>query len=78
MQDVTYELKYCERCGSLGLRRSQSQEAYCRPCGQILNSHSIPGDAGGQSRLRQPKLPVARPLNVDVEAQSASPCGRLQ
>jgi hypothetical protein len=78
MPNVTYELKYCERCGSLGLRRSQSGETYCEPCGQILTSHSLPGDADHRSRLRQPKLPVARPLQVDVEAQSASPCGRLQ
>lgn len=78
MQDVTYELKYCERCGSLGLRRSQSDETYCEPCGQILNNHSIPVDAEHRSRLRKPKLPVAKALQTNLEAQSASSCGRLQ
>jgi len=78
VQDVIYELKYCERCGSLGLRRSQSGKTYCEPCGRILTGHAIPGDAGRQSRLRKPKLPVATPLKIDVEALSASPCRRLQ
>jgi hypothetical protein len=78
MQYVAYELKYCERCGSLGLRRSQSGETYCGPCGQILTNYAIPADAGHRSRLRQPKLPVAVPTKVDVDAQPASPCGRLQ
>lgn len=31
MQETAYELKYCERCGSLGLRRCQSSETYCEP-----------------------------------------------
>ncbi len=26
------ELKYCERCGALWLRRAESQESYCRSC----------------------------------------------
>ena len=78
MQDVTYELKYCERCGSLGLRRSQSGETYCRPCCQILNNYTTSGDSGCRSLFRNPKLPVATPLAVDVEAQSASLVGRLQ
>ncbi len=77
MQEITYELKYCERCGSLVLRRSQSGETYCEPCGQILTSHSIPGDPGRRLRFRKPKLPVARPFPVDLEAEFASPCGRL-
>ena len=78
MPNITYELKYCERCGSLGLRRSQSGETYCKPCGQMLNNYAIPADAGRRSRLRQPKLPVAVPGTVGVDSQSASPCGRLQ
>ena len=78
MQHITYELKYCERCGSLGLRRSQSGETYCKPCAQMLSNYAIPADAGHRSRLRQPKLPVAVPGTVGVDSQSASTCGRLQ
>ncbi len=77
MQDVTYELKYCERCGSLGLRRSQSGESYCQPCSQILNSYSIPGDRRRRSLLRNAESPVT-PLELDVKAQAVPPYGRLQ
>ncbi len=41
MQLATYELKYCERCGSLRLRRAASAEAYCEPCGRILVNYSL-------------------------------------
>lgn len=78
MQDITYELKYCERCGSLGLRRSQSGESYCKPCGQMLTNYSIPADGGHRSRLRKSNLPAAVPAKIGVKAQSASTCGRLQ
>ncbi|MGZ4788911.1 MAG: hypothetical protein ACXVZX_10365 [Terriglobales bacterium] len=30
--EVTIELKYCERCGGLWLRRVGSTEAYCVTC----------------------------------------------
>ncbi len=41
MELITYELKYCERCGSLGLRRCQSSENYCEPCGLILTNYVL-------------------------------------
>ena len=34
----SYELKYCERCGGLGLRRSKSGLPYCCDCEQILRA----------------------------------------
>jgi len=42
-QTTVYELKYCERCGSLGLRRVCSGETYCRPCGHALTNVVLPG-----------------------------------
>lgn len=27
-----YELKYCERCGALGIRQSRSSRVYCNEC----------------------------------------------
>jgi hypothetical protein len=78
MQEITYELKYCERCGSLGLRRSQSGETYCEPCGQLLTSYSLPGDPGRRSFLRRTKPLPAMPPKRDIEAQAGSSCGRLQ
>jgi ribosomal protein L37AE/L43A len=38
MQSTAYELKYCERCGSLGVRRTNSAKTYCEPCGQSLSN----------------------------------------
>ena len=32
----TYELKYCERCGGLGLRRDKSGLPYCDDCEQMM------------------------------------------
>jgi uncharacterized Zn finger protein (UPF0148 family) len=31
-QQYGMELKYCERCGTLGLRRGGSDEVYCPAC----------------------------------------------
>ena len=51
MQLSTYELKYCERCGSLRLRRSASGETYCEPCEQMLANYSLRNHTG-RARLR--------------------------
>jgi hypothetical protein len=32
----SYELKYCERCGGLGLRRQESGQPYCSDCEQMM------------------------------------------
>lgn len=34
----SYELKYCERCGGLGLRRNKSGLPYCRDCEHMLHN----------------------------------------
>jgi hypothetical protein len=31
------ELKYCERCGTLGLRRDDSNQVYCSQCQQQMS-----------------------------------------
>ena len=31
------ELKYCERCGTLGMRRRTSERIYCEPCRQEMS-----------------------------------------
>src|SRR5208337_4863901 len=36
MEGTTFELKYCERCGALGLRPPDSPANYCEPCARIL------------------------------------------
>ncbi len=44
MQAITYQLKYCERCGALRLRRADSRDTYCRDCEQLL--FNMPRQAG--------------------------------
>lgn len=34
-QDIR-ELKYCERCGGLWLRRQGNEEVYCKGCRQLM------------------------------------------
>jgi ribosomal protein L37AE/L43A len=76
-QETTYELKYCERCGSLGLRRSQSAANYCERCEQILINCFFPVDPVRRALLRRPG---AEPqcLKLEGGAQSWFPFGRLQ
>ncbi len=38
MKYSSYELKYCERCGGLGLRRSKSGQPYCCDCEQMMRA----------------------------------------
>ena len=78
MQDTTYELKYCERCGSLGLRRSQSSETYCEPCGQLLVHYSFPGNLIRRSPLRKSRTEPPAPLRREGADQPHAPFGRLQ
>jgi hypothetical protein len=77
MQPTEYELKYCERCGALGLRRAQSGETYCEPSGRILTNYSYPGASLRQSLLRQSKSRSRQPLQLEAAAQSCLSFGRL-
>jgi hypothetical protein len=75
MEGTVYELKYCERCGTLGLRRSRSAESYCRPCGQVLVSYSLPGDNGRRRLLPKSKAEPLLPLVLKGTVQTI-PSGR--
>jgi hypothetical protein len=71
MQVIGWELKYCERCGSLRLRRADSAETYCRPCGRALFSLPL-GEA-----LRS-KRPIHRPRAAEPGPPVLHPAGRLE
>jgi ribosomal protein L37AE/L43A len=45
MKYSSYELKYCERCGGLGLRRSRSGLPYCSECEQLMAPFSFKPNA---------------------------------
>lgn len=80
MRYSSYELKYCERCGGLGLRRNQSGSPYCCDCEQMLRTflpHPPAAAKAGQLRRivhrLQPRAvaPTGRTLVVQ-EATHAS------
>lgn len=79
MQPTTYELKYCERCGSLRLRRAASTETYCEPCGQMLLNCCLLNHAErASSLLRKSRGKSSIPLAAIDQAQAGLPFGRLQ
>lgn len=55
MEYSSYELKYCERCGGLGIRRSKTGLPYCCDCEQMMRAF-LPGpaaDASDRGQLRR-------------------------
>ena len=71
----SYELKYCERCGGLGLRRSKSGPPYCSDCEQMMRSF-MPRSATGNAAPAQLRRIVQR-LGCRVLPSSANR-GRAQ
>jgi hypothetical protein len=76
MEGTTFELKYCERCGALGLRRPHSPASYCEPCARIL--FLLPTSLHrGRRRLsqgahhRQKRQPAASAANATPSLGSA-------
>jgi Zn-finger nucleic acid-binding protein len=63
---LTFELKYCERCGGLWLRPGGGGEIYCGPCG--------PAVAELPAVLREPK----REANLMEDMQWQGVGGKLE
>ena len=79
MQLSTYELKYCEHCGSLRLRPAASAETYCEPCGQMLANYSLPHHAPRATLLLyKPRSKSGAALMVPGDTPAGLPFGRLQ
>ena len=51
-QFVQVELKYCERCGGLWLRKRGTDGVYCRPC--VPRIAELPTPRGVRSESRRP------------------------
>jgi hypothetical protein len=78
MPPLSYELKYCERCGSLGLRRAASSETYCEPCRRMLINFSLLNHAERASQLhRKPTGKSVVPM-IGPGLQTSLAFGRLQ
>lgn len=68
MKAIKYELKYCERCGTLKLRPISSANNCCLPCERLLARYRLPrgatnevapGKAGEMKVLAGILLPVS-------------------
>ena len=66
MEIIRYELKYCERCGTLKLRRVASESTYCRRCEGLLTRFEFPSGTDGTNSSEQ-----VSPL-VRIEGRMAS------
>jgi hypothetical protein len=53
--EVQLELKYCERCGGLGLRPQGSEGAYCGSCQRTLDARPTFEIAPTRKRRRRPR-----------------------
>jgi hypothetical protein len=65
--EVQLELKYCERCGSLGLRPQGGQELYCKGCRIYLAALPNSGEvtrSGKRHRKARVHDGTARRVNV--------------
>jgi hypothetical protein len=65
MQTISYELKYCERCGSLRLRRADSAEDYCPSCERALWQSLSPDDLVSKLR-RKPRARKSRARDLHL------------
>jgi len=76
MQATSYQLKYCERCGSLRLRPAASAENYCQPCEQTLFNWTLPEETV-QLLLRQSAHPAWHAEDEPL-AQPETPNSKLE
>ena len=76
MRYSSYELKYCERCGGLGLRRRTSELPYCCDCEQMMRAFLPPGAIGtsasaGLRRFNQRRKPSVLETTREAGVQEA-------
>lgn len=69
MENIKYELKYCERCGTLKLRPVSSANNYCLLCERMLARFRFPRGSRTASIVGLPsaselKILVGIPLSV--------------
>lgn len=43
LHPLKMNLKYCERCGNLWLRRAGSKQALCNPCAEVEATSAVKG-----------------------------------
>ncbi len=69
-EEVQVELKYCERCGGLWLRRQGADGVYCASCRVRLAAMPIPKEAPPEARRgRKARLPGTKARREAVQGQ---------
>ena len=79
MKAIKYELKYCERCGTLKLRPVSSANNCCLPCERMLTHYGFPRGAVSANGVALPRaggMKVSVGIPVSVSGTSAP--GRVQ
>jgi hypothetical protein len=62
---IRLELKYCERCGGLLLRRSGLNRTFCQPCQRVENDLPPLRPARAQKRTDAPGVLIPfRPASI--------------
>ena len=56
--EIELDLKYCERCGGLWLRRQGTRGVYCTSCIACLAAMPDPGQPGPRKPRRRRKLSI--------------------
>jgi hypothetical protein len=70
-EEIQIELKYCERCGGLWLRRQGTTGVYCRSCSVCLAARPDPGEPPPRkTSRRKARLPKARVPKHDLQSSA--------
>jgi len=79
MRSTTYELKYCERCGTLKLRPVASGTTYCPVCERLLARYAFPRGAGIAFSSQPPSPPELKNLaGIPLTVYGDGASGRVQ
>jgi hypothetical protein len=71
MEIISYELKYCERCGTLKLRPIESGSTYCRHCEGMLARYTFPNRTRGKSSA-VPRSAPEKAILAQISLRSVS------
>lgn len=77
MEDIKYELKYCEGCGTLQLRPVVAGAKPCRVCEQMLLRFRFPRKMLANWRAQLPQI-AERKLVAGSGPASGPAAGRVQ
>ncbi|HEY4962701.1 MAG TPA: hypothetical protein VII29_17725 [Terriglobales bacterium] len=78
METINYELKYCERCGTLKLRQVDSVSTYCRRCKGLLARFAFPRGGGDTNSASLPPSALRMPAGIPVVVAGERLAGSVQ